>query len=130
MADKEEIRIGKKVLNEDDLKFTVQYNGELFTLHYPTFFEKAMIEGEIARRLNGFPRSSFNPDHIMMVEATCYVDQLVVIEESPDWWKTAWTCYDEGCVQALFNGYLRFRTDFQKRIRADGPKESGKGGKP
>ncbi len=125
----EEIKIGKKVLSEDDLKFPVQYNGEIFTLRYPTPFEKAAIEAEVARRLGGFPRSSYPPEHLAMVEATAYVDQLVVSEESPDWFKSAWTCYDESCIVALYQGYLRFRGDFQIRIRGSGPEGSGKRGK-
>lgn len=131
MAEKQEdIRIGKKVLSEDDLKFTVQYNGEMFTLRYPTPFEKAAIESEIARRLGGFARSSYPPDHLALVEATAYVDQLVIPDESPDWWRSAWTCYDEACIVSLYQGYLRFRGDFQKRIRDSGPEDGRKGGKP
>lgn len=119
MAD--EIKIGKKILTEDDLKFTVTYNGEVFTLRYPTPFEKAAIESEIARKLGGFKRESFPPDHLALVEATAYVNQLVVPEDSPAWFKSAWTCYDEQCIGTLYTGYLRFRGDFQARIRGDGP---------
>lgn len=126
----DEIKIGKKVLSEDDLKFTVQYKGEIFTLRYPTPFEKAAIEAEIARRLGGYSRESFPPDHLAMVEMTAYVNQLVVPEESPDWFKSAWTCYDESCIANLYQGYLRFRGNFQTRIRGSGPEEGRKGNKP
>jgi len=122
----EEIKIGKKVLSEDDLKFTVQYNGEIFTLRYPTPFEKAAIEAEIVRKLGGFSRTSFPPEHLAIVEATAYVDQLIVPDESPDWFKSAWTCYDESCIVNLYQGYLRFRGNFQIRIRSSGPEGSGK----
>jgi hypothetical protein len=126
----EEIKIGKKVLSEDDLKFTVQYNGEIFTLRYPTPFEKAAIEAEIVRRLGGFNRASYPPDHLQMVEATAYVDQLVIPKESPDWFKSAWTCYDESCIAELYRGYLQFRSEFQVRIRGSGPERGSKGSKP
>jgi len=125
----EEIKIGKKVLSEDDLKFTVQYDGEVFTLRYPTPFEKAAIEAEIVRKLGGFRRASFPEQHLAVVEATAYVDQLIVPEESPDWFKSAWTCYDESCIVNLYQGYLRFRSKFQQRIRSSGPKGSSKGSK-
>jgi len=125
----EEIKIGKKVLSEDDLKFTVQYNGEIFTLRYPTPFEKANIEAEIVRKLGGFNRASYPPEHLAVVEATAYVDQLIIPESSPDWFKSAWTCYDEGCIVALYQGYLRFRGKFQQRIRSSGPEDNSKGGK-
>lgn len=126
----EEIKIGKKVLSEDDLKFTVQYNGEVFTLRYPTPFEKAAIESEIVRKLGGFSRASFPQDHLAIVEATAYVDQLIVSNESPDWFKSAWTCYDESCIVTLYQGYLRFRGDFQTRIRSSGPESGSKSVKP
>lgn len=125
----EEIKIGKKVLSEDDLKFTVQYNGEIFTLRYPTPFEKAGIEAEIVRKLGGFNRASYPPDHLIVIEATAYVDQLVIPEESPDWFKSAWTCYDEACIAALYRGYLQFRSRFQIRIRGSGPERGNKGNK-
>ncbi len=125
----EEIKIGKQILSEDDLKFTVQYNGEIFTLRYPTPFEKAAIEAEIVRKLGGFSRDAYPSDHLTMVEMTAYVNQLIVPEESPDWFKSAWTCYDESCIGALYRGYLLFRGDFQTRIRGSGPEGNRKGGK-
>lgn len=125
----EEIKIGNKVLTEDDLKFTIQYNGEVFTLRFPTPYEKAAIESEIARKLGGYPRSSFPAEHVAMVEATAYVNQLLVPEESPAWFKSAWTCYDDQCIVELFQGYLRFRGKFQERIRDGGPEGGGKGSK-
>jgi len=125
----EEIKIGNKVLSEDDLKFTVTYNGEIFTLRYPTPFEKAAIEAEIVRKLGGNNRASFPADHLAMVEATAYVDQLVVHVDSPEWFKSAWTCYDDECIGALYTGYLRFRGEFQARIRGSGAKSDSKGGK-
>lgn len=126
----DEIKVGNKVLTEDDLKYTVQYNGEIFTLRFPTPYEKAGIEAEIARKLGGYPRSSFPPEHVAMVEATAYVHSLVVPGESPAWFKSAWTCYDDQCIVELFQGYLRFRGKFQERIRGSGPEGGGKGSKP
>lgn len=125
----EDIKIGTKVLTEDDLKFTVVYNGEVFTLRFPTPFEKAAIEAEIARKLGGYSRDSFPADHLAMVEAAAYVNQLVIAEESPSWFKSAWTCYDEQCIVNLYRGYLQFRGNFQSRIRGSGPEGSSSGGK-
>jgi len=129
MKESEEIavRVGTKMLTEDDLKFTQQYNGEIFTMRYPTPFEKASIEAEIARKLGGYSRDSYPPEHLAMVEATAYVNQLIVPEESPAWFKSAWTCYDDQCIVTLFQGYLRFRGNFQTRIRTDRSEGSSKG---
>jgi len=127
---KEDIRIGQKVLHEDDLKFPVTYNGEIFVLKYPSPFEKAAIETDISRKLGGFARDTFPNDHLYMVEATAYVDNLVVREESPDWFKSAWICYDEACIGALYTGYLRFRGDFQTRIRDKRLEDTIKSKKP
>jgi hypothetical protein len=126
----EDIKIGNKVLREDDLEFTVQYNGEIFTMHYPTPFERAAIEAEIARKLGGYSRDSFPPQHIALVEATAYVNNLIVPEKSPVWFKSAWTCYDEECIESLFRGYLRFRNKFQEQFRNDESQRGGKGTKP
>lgn len=125
--EKATVKIGNQVLSEDDLKFTVQYNGEVFTMRFPTPFEKASIEAEIARKLGGFTRESFPADHLAMVEATAYVNQLIIPEESPTWFKSAWTCYDDQCIVNLFHGYLRFRGSFQTRIREGRPEGVGKG---
>ena len=125
----EEIKIGNQILTEDDLEIVVQYNGEVFTMQYPTPYEKAAIEAEIVRRLGGFNRTSYPVDHLAMVEATTYVDQLIIHKKSPDWFKSAWTCLDEECVAELFKGYLSFRGKFQIRIRGDGPKRGNKGSK-
>jgi hypothetical protein len=127
---KDEVRIGQMVLSEDDLKFQVEYNGEVFTLRYPSPFVKAAIEADISRKLGGFARNTFPESHLTMVEATAYVDALVVREESPDWFVSAWTCYDEECIGALFQGYFRFRREFQERIKNPGPEGVGEGGKP
>jgi len=121
------IRIGKKVLSEDELEFQVQYEGEVFTLKYPTPFELAMIASDVAQRLGGFTRQSFPVEHLMMIEAHAYVDHLVVPEKCPSWFKSAWTCYDDRCVNKLYEGYLQFRGKFQERIRSDEPEGRGKG---
>lgn len=127
---RDEIRVGQKVLHEDDLKFPITYNGEVFVLKYPSPFEKAAIEADISRKLGGYARNTFPTEHLYIVEATAYVDNLVVREESPDWFKSAWTCYDEACIGALYTGYLRFRGDFQSRIKEGGLEDAGKGRKP
>lgn len=123
-----EIRIGQKVLHEDDLKFPVEYNGEVFHLKYPSPFEKVAIETDIARKLGGLSRAAYPAEHVAMVEAQAYVDYMVINEESPSWFKSAWTCYDDMCVAELYGGYLRFRGEFQQRIRDSGLEGSGKGG--
>ncbi len=127
--EKKDIRIGKKVLTENDLKFPVTYNGEVFTLRYPTPFEIAAIEAEIVRRLGGYARNTFSETHLVMVESTSYVDRLVIREESPAWFKSAWTCYDDECVRMLYQAYFRFRNQFQDRLREDDPEGTGRRGK-
>ena len=125
---KKEIKVGKQVLREDELTFPVEYEGEIFTLKYPSPFEKSAIEVDIANRLGGFPRNSFTSDHVLMVTATAYVHNIIVREKSPDWFTSAWTCYDENCIGTLYQGYLEFRNKFPKRIRADGLERDSKGG--
>ncbi|HEB29229.1 MAG TPA: hypothetical protein ENI05_16005 [Porticoccus sp.] len=116
----EAFTIGKKVFSETDLEFTVDYDGDVFTLKHPAPYQKAAIEAEIARRLGGYSRDSFPAEHLALIEATTYVDALVVAEKSPNWWKSAWTCYDEELIFNLFRGYYQFRGKFQERIRGDG----------
>jgi len=118
------IQIGKKVFQESDLEFTVDYEGEVFTMKHPAPYQVAIIEAEIARRLGGFTRASFPPNHLNNIEATAYANELVITEKSPNWWKGAWSCYDEVLIARLFEGYLQFRIKLQERIRGDGPEES------
>lgn len=110
-------RIGRQVLSQQDLEIEVQYKDEIFTLAYPTPLVKTAIEAEIARRLGGYPRESYSPEHIQMVEATTYVHNLVILDKSPKWFTSAWNCVDDDLVQTLFAGYLRFRSQFQERLR-------------
>jgi hypothetical protein len=124
---KNDIRLGQQIIHEDDLKFEVEYNGEVFILKYPTPFEKAGIEADISRKLGGYARDTYPADHLALVEATSYADNLVVREESPEWFKSAWTCYDEACIGALYTAYLRFRSDFQAKLRSGGFKDNSKG---
>jgi hypothetical protein len=119
------VRIGKMLLDPEELKFKIQYNGELFTMRYPNPIEKAQIESEIARTLGGMSRDAFNEDHLFLVEATAYVNRLVVPEESPDWFKSAWTCYDEKLIAVLYGEYLSFRAKFRERLEGGGLQGSG-----
>lgn len=111
-TDEKGIRMGRVVLHEDDLKITVQYDGESFALHYPNPAEIAQIETNVARRLGGMNRSAFPAAHVQSVEAYEYVDSLYIPAECPGWFKGAWTCYNESLVAKLFGEYLRFRIDF------------------
>ncbi len=110
------IRIGKMILNDEDLKIKVQYNGEMFVMRYPTPMEKAQIETDIARTLGGMPRASFSEDHLFLTEATAYVNRLAIAEECPPWFKSAWTCYDENLIATLYGEYVTFRNTFRNRI--------------
>lgn len=121
-----EIKLGQKIISEDALKFKVVYNGETFTLQYPSPIIRSMIEAEISRKLGGFARNTFDATHLAFIEATAYVDNLIVREESPEWFKSAWTCYDEACIGALYNGYLNFRGTFQTRLNAGELEKTGK----
>ena len=114
-----DIRIGQQVLHEDDLEIPITYKGEIFTLKYPTPFERAAIESDISRRLGGAARNSFPADHLALVEACAYVDGLLIPDKSPKWFKSAWTCYDETCIGVLYRGYLQFRNTFQERFVED-----------
>jgi len=126
---KKDIRIGQQIIHEDDLKFTVEYNGEVFTMKYPSPFEKAGIEADISRKLGGFARDTYPADHLALVEATAYADNLVIREESPEWFKSAWTCYDEACIGELYTSYLRFRGEFQSKLKSGGLEDLSKGRK-
>lgn len=130
MPDDKAIKLGKQILHESDLKITVEYKGEIFTLKYPNPVEKSIIESNISRTLGGVPREAHTLEHITMVTATCYVDSLIILDESPDWFISAWTCYDEELIGTLYAGYLRFRDSFQKKIRESGFQIPSEGGSP
>ena len=116
MSKNKEIRIGQQIIHEDDLKFPVEYQGETFTLKYPSPYDRVLIETSISKHLGGLSRSSYPMEHLQLVEAMAYVDYLVVRDESPSWFKGAWTCYDEMCIQTLYTGYCSFRVEFQSKI--------------
>jgi hypothetical protein len=126
-GNQETVKIGNQILTEDDLRFTVQYNNEIFTLVYPTPFLKAEIERIIAQRLGGSPRASYTPEHIDSVVAHTYVNELVDTSRSPSWFTSAWTCYDELLIETLYAGYLSFRNKFKEKLRQGGFEKGNKG---
>lgn len=119
-----EIKVGRMVLTEDDLRFTVQYNGEVFTLKHLAPFERQAVEADIVRRLGGYPRDSHNENHVAMVEAAAYVEASIIFDESPEWFKSAWTCLDEDCIVELYRGLLRFQKEFRDRFKSNKPEGS------
>lgn len=124
-----EIKIGRTILNEDDLKFTVTYKGDVFVMRHLAPYERDSVELEISRRLGGMPREAHDPNHVGMVEARAYVNASIVKDEAPEWWKSADTCYDEDCIVELYRGLLNFKSEFRDRFKGDEPKGSGEGGK-
>ncbi len=124
---KSSYQIGKQVLTEDDLKFPVEYKGEVFTLWYPNPQQRSIIETEITRRLGGVPREACSMEMVGLTTACAYVDNLMVPNESPTWFTSAWTCYDEELIATLYAGYLTFRDKIQTKIR-DGEFERGSEG--
>lgn len=117
MEEKQTFRLGQQVLHQDDLEIEVTYNGEVFVLRYPNPMQRAAIENEVARRLGGLPRESYDPDQLTLLIATTYVDNLFIPEKCPNWFESAWTCYDDDLIAQLYTGYLRFRDQFRKKIR-------------
>lgn len=111
------IELGRSIIREADLEIPITYNGEVFTLKYPTPAMQAAIESEIARRLNGFPRSSFTNEHLTAIEAYVIIDLTYIPEKSPSWFKGPWTCYDEDLITTLYKGYFLFRNEFQSKLR-------------
>jgi hypothetical protein len=107
--------IGRTILKESDLKIKFTYNDEVFTLHYPNPGEKALIEVDVARRLSGVPRDSVDPEQASLITATCYVSDLYIKDECPEWFKP-WECYDEMLIAKLYREYLSFRDKLQNRF--------------
>jgi len=116
----EGVKLGKQILYPKDMKFSITYKGEIFTMRYPMPFEKQQIEAEIARRLDGHPRATYSNDALMLLEATAYVNALVIAEESPSWFTSAWTCMDEELIATLYGEYLSFRSTFRKKLQEGG----------
>lgn len=125
--DDDAIRIGKQVFHQDEMEIPITYREEIFTLQYPNPFQKAQIEADIARRLNGLNRDAYPMEHLLLLEAVCYVDGLAIKGKCPEWFVSAHTCYDEELIGHLYRGYLAFRDKFRAKIRGDGSKEDGKG---
>lgn len=117
MPDEKAIKLGKQIIQQADLKISVEYKGEIFIMQYPNPLQRALIETNISNRLGGVPREAHTALHVAAVTATCYVDLLIIPAESPDWFISAWTCFDEELIATLYSGYLDFRDSFQTKIR-------------
>lgn len=129
--DPKEYVLGKQILHEDDLKFTVEYKGDKFTLRYPTTLVRAQIEADIARRIGGVPRESISPEALALIEMTAYVNALIVPSECPQWFQdnvtSLWEHYDEMLVMELYRGFADFRDRFRERL-SNGGFEIGRAG--
>jgi hypothetical protein len=112
-------KIGKNIIRESDLKIQIPYKNEVFTLRYANPALQAGIEVEIARRLGGLGRESYPAEHLTSIEACVLIDATKVLEECPKWFTGPWTCYDEALIATLYNGYIVFRHEFQKKISED-----------
>ena len=128
MSDQDDvIRVGKQVLREHDLKFPITYKGEQFMMRLPAPYERAMLEAEVVRRLGGQRRDAFSITHLTEIEARVYVNELVVKEESPEWYESAWSCFDDALITKLYDGYLRFREKFARKLQEGGFASPSKG---
>lgn len=136
MADekKKDHILGKQILREEDLEFTVNYKGEVFTLRYPTPFVKAGIEADIARRRGGMSVDSFTTEGAALIEITAYANALVIPKKCPQWFQdnidSLWDCYDEDLILALYRGYVDFRDTFRKKLSEGGFERSSAGVAP
>lgn len=122
MAEKE-YKLGKQIIREDDLEFTVEYKGENFVLKYPTPVVQSTIYRNASFAIGAVPRPSVPMDYIDMVDKISYLDQIVIKEKSPSWLKdqnSFWECLDEGLIEALWEGFSKFRDSFRARIQKDG----------
>ncbi len=124
----QKIRIGKQILSEDELEIQAPYKGDLFVLKYPNPILHSQIEMETARRLGGYPRSSYSADYLLQLEMNVTVDLLYVSEKCPNWYEGPFEDFDEERTLALYNNFLKFRDNFRRRLRASRPDESGKRG--
>jgi len=124
--DDKEIQIGKQVLHEDDLVINVSYKGEQFALRYPDPGIETAIQTEVARRLGGYPRTSFGPDYLAKLEALVTIDLLYIPEKCPEWFGGGpFTCYDEELITELYRSYVRFRSKFRENVRKNRFKTPG-----
>lgn len=122
------IRIGKEILSEDDLEIQAPYKSDIFILKYPNPILRSQIEMETARRLGGYPRSSYSADYLLQLEMNVTVDLLYVSEKCPDWYEGPFEDFDEERTLALYNRYLKFRDTFRRRLRAGRSDKSDKRG--
>lgn len=126
--EKKDYQLGKQVLTEQDIRIPIEYKGEIFTLQYPNPYQRTLIESEIARHLGGVARENYPLDHVTTVCACAYINSIIVQDESPKWFTSAWTCLDEELIGTLYGGYLRFRDELQGKIKKDGFARGSEGG--
>lgn len=110
----EEIRIGKAVLTEDDLRHKVTVFEIDFELKIPTPMERNAIEMDISRRLGGLPRNTFSADHVL--ETTVRVTLDTIVQECSDPKFKVWETYDTQLLYKLYGEYQDFYGRFLKRI--------------
>ena len=107
------IKIGKKILEGDDLKHKCTVLDVDFVFKCASPAERSMIEMDVVRRLGGQPRDSFSASHIndLTVRATL----RRVIDSCSDEDFDVWESWDVGLIYAAFDAYTVFQQELLKR---------------
>lgn len=111
----ETYRVGKQILNQDDVRRVIKVKDEVFRIKFPTPIEQERIERDIALRLGGNPLDSIPASSYNAIRMCVTLDHI--IEDSPEWWKTSGECYDEEILAKLWDEYLIERDKFRRLLR-------------
>ena len=113
--EKEQIKLGKTILNEDELKHEVEVFGVTFHLKLPSPDDRSNIEIAVAQRLNGMSRNSFPADFV--VESTVRATLDVIVEKCSDPDFDSWKSWDKELLYKVFNEYRGLEDNLLKSVQ-------------
>ena len=108
------MKLGKTILQEDDLKHEVTVYDTRFVLRIPTPEERNGIEIAIARRLGGQPRDCFSQAHQLDVQIRVTLEAIIVDCSDPDF--DVWKTLDNEMVYKVYTEFQDFNGRLLKRI--------------
>ena len=112
----DDIKVGEQLLSPEDLKKQVTTKRGIFEIKIANPLDKKRIIRATAGAIGHAPLESIpNVDYVY---ANAVETLRVVIVEAPDWFAID-NCLDDELIITLYNEYMKFETDFRRRLRGD-----------
>jgi len=111
----EEVKVGEVLLSKEDLQKVIKTKRGNFVVKVADPLDKKAIIRNTAAATGNVPIDSIPVIDYSYMSA---IETLkIVIVESPDWFVGVESCIDDELIMHLYNEYVKFETNFRRRLR-------------